>query len=139
MLTYSVLDKRFNWLGAEQHDLLAIDTIDPRLIVDIPILDPHEWPVMPRQPHRNYLVPEVPRYTTWERIEGLSNHKETMQSDNESLEGSSEQNLLDDNTEPHHQYPRPVTQHEEYLRLLQHHRTIESGPSIIVEAIRQHY
>ena len=113
--------------------------IDPRLIADVPILDPLERPVMPRQPHRNYLVPEVPRYTTWERIEGLSNHKETMQSDNESSDGSSERSLLDDSTEPHQQYPRPVTQHEEYLRLLQHHRTIESEPSIIVEAIRQHY
>ena len=84
---------------------VAVDTINPRLITDIPTLDPLERPVMPKQPHRNYLVPEVPRCTTWERIEGLSNREETMQSDNESSEGSSERNLLDDSTEPHHQYP----------------------------------
>ena len=70
---------------------------------------------------------------------GLSNNEETDLPDNEASEGSSVQDLMDDSTEPHHQYPQEITQHKEYMQMLQHHRMIGSLPLVIMEAICQHY
>jgi hypothetical protein len=78
----------------------------------------------------------------WEQIEGWSNNEDTDRPDHEPSEGSSDQDddadeMMSQHQQPH--YPRPDTQHEEYMRMLRFHRTIDTTPSVIMEAIRQHY
>ena len=93
----------------------------------------------PRVPHRNPLVTTVPGCAIWERVQGLSNNEGEYMLVEEILEGSSD--------EEHEEYmphkplplPRPYTQHEEYLQMLQYHRTIGSAPLEIMDAICQHY
>jgi len=118
-----------------------IDMIDPRSIVNTPLLDPQERPVEPRVPFKNRIVIEIPECQKWEWIGGWSNNEDTCYSDHDPSEGSSnydgdasEEGLQ--HRQPH--YPRPETQHEEYLRMLRFHRTIDSTPSVIIEAICQH-
>jgi len=119
-----------------------IDMINPQSIIDTPSLDPQERPVEPRVPHKNCMVIEIPECQKWERIEGQSNNKDAGYSDHEPLEGSSDQEDDEVKTTSQHRQPhcpQPDTQHEEYMRMLQFHRTIDSTPSVIMEAIRQHY
>ena len=114
-------------------------TPDPSLtyLLSIPenVLSNHE------SYNKNCMIIEIPECRKWEWIGGWSN-KDVCYSDHDPSEGSS--NYDSDASEegsqhrqPH--YPQPDTQHEEYLRMLRFHRTIDSMPLVIIEVIRQHY
>ena len=116
--------------------------IDPRSIIDVPSLDSRECPIEPRVPHKNHMIIEIPECRKWERIGGWSGNEGVCYLDHEPSEGSSYHDgdtseVGSQHRQPH--YPWPNTQHEEYLRMLQFHRTIDSTPSVIIEVIHQHY
>ena len=116
--------------------------IDPLSIINTPSLNPQECPVKPRIPHKNCMVIEIPECQKWEWIEGRLNNEDADHSNYEPSEGSSDQENDAVETTSQHRQPhclRPDTQHEEYMRMLQFHKTIDSTPSVIMEAICQHY
>jgi len=99
--------------------------------------------MLPCVPYRNYLILDVPGCATWEWIRGLSNNKDKYLLMQDMSEGSLDESHDEKNDKGMHhdqlQYPQPDDQHEEYMKMLQFHRTIGSSLSVIMDVICQHY
>ena len=76
----------------------------------------------------------------WEWVGGSSNCKEVNPSLHKSSEGSLEWDHNKTEMELQawqHHYPQPESKYEDFMQLMQFHRTIDSNPSVILEAICQ--